>query len=261
MSCNNNPRSPWAIAAVQFVGWTGAFAAATFFMKGLMSGAIRPAEIAARLPHYRDVVVHALAVSLVAVAALAVLIAVVVLTARHGRVWLAVWWRYRRRWAEVLADHDLTTVAAGRRLVPRLLTVTSLDGADVARVRMLDGQSPQHWAGNAGNLASAFGATDGRVEPARERQELDLVFTRGGRGGGYPALSAGGAQVLTLPSAQRARRPVAIRIQAFSLQICWARVQVRAHNGQTKRFWGARGRWGRWETTQWVQHAQHGALA
>lgn len=261
---DRQPPSEWTKAAVAGVFWLSVFTGAIFVMKGFMTGSIRPAEIAAQLPHYRDVLLSALEPTLAALAAGAALIGVGLLTVRHGRTWLAVWWRYRRRWAAALAAHDLTTVKAGRREVPRLLTVTALDGADVARVRMLDGQTTQHWAGTAGNLAAAFGATDGRVHAVHDHRELDLLFTRGGRrghGGQQPALAAGGAQVLALPTAQRAQRPVAIRIRAYGLQICWARVQIQGHDGQTRRYWGARGRWTRWATRQWVSPAPQGVAA
>ncbi|WP_067904568.1 hypothetical protein [Nocardia vaccinii] len=250
---DRQPPSEWTKAAVAGVFWLAVFTVPIFVMKGFFTGAIRPADIAAQVPHYRDVLLSALVPTLAALAAGAALIGVGLLAARHGRTWVAVWWRYRRRWAHALAAHDLTTVKAGRRQVPDLLTVTALDGADVARVRMLEGQSPQHWAGNAAGLASAFGATDGRVHAVHAHRELDLMFTRDRRAGQQPALAAGGAQMLALPTAQRAQRPVAIRIRAYGLQICWARVQILGPDGQTRRYWGARGRWSRWATKQqWV---------
>ncbi|MEV4241681.1 hypothetical protein AB0J47_41785 [Nocardia sp. NPDC049737] len=254
---DRQPPSEFTQALVQGLGMLGLLAVAVFVLKGLRTGSIRPAEIAAQVPHYRDVFLDALAPTLGAVAGLVVLASVGLLMARGGRTLLAVWWRtywrYRRRWDAVMADHELTAKKAGLHEVPQLRTVTAFGSSDVVRVRMLSSQSPKDWADNVGDLATAFGATSGEVRPAEERSDIDLVFTRGGGKPTYQReLLPGGGQVIALPGmSERTKRPVAIQVKAGSLQLTWAFVRVREHNGANRRYWGVQGRrWSKWQAFQ-----------
>jgi S-DNA-T family DNA segregation ATPase FtsK/SpoIIIE len=250
------PPSPFTIAAVQGGGMLVLTVGALFFMKGLWSGAIRPAEIAAELPHWRDAVLDAVPIVLGSAAGALVLAAAALLAARHGRAlvraWVTAWWRYRRHWAAVMAREGLTE--DDRKygtLVPELRAVTTGPHADVLTVEMLPGQSPADWHRRAQRLAARFGASDAQVRLGRDvkrPEDIDLVFSRRA---GLPerlALEAPKPPVLAIPMPGSEREVVAL-VRAFSLQIVWARV-VAPGNNDRNRLLAGRVRWGvRWLVT------------
>jgi S-DNA-T family DNA segregation ATPase FtsK/SpoIIIE len=72
-------------------------------------------------------------------------------------------WFYRRRWHAVMTLAGLAPMYGGRVLLPVLGDV-HMDGAvDLVPVTLATGQSPQDYAGRAGQLAHAFGAMLCRV--------------------------------------------------------------------------------------------------
>ncbi|WP_280427845.1 hypothetical protein [Nocardia brasiliensis] len=245
-----NRPSEAKVEAIGFVLQCSGFATlglgAVSLMRGLVSGAIRPAEIAARLPHYRDVVLHALAASLVAVAALVLLVGLGVLLIRHGRAWVrsgaSVWWRYQRRWNRVVTAHGLTSTEHKRVLIPQLRAVAAGAGLDVLTVAMVPGQSPAEWDQASAKLAAAFGAASGRLRATGPNGDIDLEFARPGRGGPKVRVDAVPAPVPALLAAGKPELVATVR--AWSLQFSWAFVRVRGNDEKTSRpwFWG-RMRW------------------
>ncbi|OBA54433.1 hypothetical protein A5789_21990 [Nocardia sp. 852002-51101_SCH5132738] len=173
-------------------------------------------------------------------------IGVFLLVLRGGRAALRTWWAYRRRWAPVMVEYGLTTKVNGTLKAPRLQRITSDDAIDVLTVRMLPGQTVTDWHGKAAQLASAFGAVDGRVsfgvDPARD---VDLMLLRGGNRVGARELTAGNRPPLALPSTPIGR-PTTARLSGFALRIGMARLVVTDHHGIDHTVWGwwARGRWG-----------------
>ncbi|WP_067574437.1 hypothetical protein [Nocardia acidivorans] len=234
------PPSPFTIALVQVIGFLTLFTGAAVFMKGLYSGTIRPAEIAARFPHYRDVVLDAVPTVLGGGAAVIGSLLVLVLAAKHSRAviraWITVWWRYRRRWARVLAHQELTvTDAKHGHQVPTLRVVTTDQHADVLTVAMLPGQTPEEWHRASSALAKAFGAKHGQVRMGAD-SDIDLVLSRR-RGGqlmqkALPAPKTP-AIALTLPGTENGqpRGEAVAFVRAWTLQIGYARV-IAAHTDQ-----------------------------
>jgi hypothetical protein len=233
MSGNNferEPRNPWVVGGVLFVFWTSVFAFAGWFMKGLLTNQIHPAEFLARLPHYRDVFVHALVPTLSAVAAAAVLIGAAVVIRRLQRSWAPTAvrdsvrvWRYRRRWRATLADYGLTETEARTRrmLVPALRAVSTGPDADILTVAPLPGQSPADWDARAPRLAAALGAATGRVSGVNARGVLDLEFAR----------TAPRGLVVTVtepaPGLPGPAKPELVAIaRGWSLRISWARIRT-----------------------------------
>jgi S-DNA-T family DNA segregation ATPase FtsK/SpoIIIE len=225
----------------------------------LWSGAIRPAEIAAELPHWRDAVLDAVPIVLGSAAGVLVLAAAVLLAARHGRAlvraWVTAWWRYRRHWAAAMAREGLTEDDRTRGvMVPQLRTITTGADADVLTVEMLPGQSPADWHRRAQRLAARFGASDAHVRLGRNvkrPEDIDLVFSRRA-GSGLPerlALEAPRPPVLAIPAPAGGKREVVALVRAFSLQIVWARVVAPGNNEENRPLAG-RARWGvRWLVT------------
>ena len=173
-------------------------------------------------------------------------IGVFLLVLRGGRAALRTWWAYRRRWAPVMVESGLTTKVNGTLKAPRLQRITSDDAIDVLTVRMLPGQTVTDWHSKAAQLASAFGAVDGRVnfgvDPTRD---VDLMLLRGGNRVGARELTAGTRPPLALPSTPTAR-PTTARLSGFALRIGMARLVVTDHHGIDHTVWGwwARGRRG-----------------
>jgi hypothetical protein len=211
-----------------------------FVLRGLASGALRPAEIVARLPYYRDVVVQGLLVSLAAVAAVALLVVLGAFTVRYGRDWMASWWRYRRRWASVMAAHELTGVERKRVLIPQLRAIAAEAGTDVLTVVLLPGQSRAEWDARSDELAAAFGAYAGRVRSGADpATDIDLVLLRGRRGG--KALAGAFGPVLGLP--RSAERQLVATVRAWSCQFSWTHVRVRGHDERYRSWFAGRVRW------------------
>lgn len=229
MSRNGNGRSPWTIALVQGTGILGLFVVGIWFTTGVFKGRIHPAEYVERLPHYRDVFVHALIPTLSAAGVVAVLIAIPILYVRVRRMWAASAVsvrraRYRRQWRAVCAAHDLT--APGRNGVPGLRAIATAAHADVLTVQPLPSQSAIDWDAQAPRLARAFGASSGRVTGVDPRGTLALEFARPGSAG----LSPAGGGALTAPVDPPRSRPDLVAIRAWSVRVSWARVQVRVHD-------------------------------
>jgi hypothetical protein len=200
-------------------------------------------------------------------------VAAAILVLRHLRVLIAasvrLWWRYRRRWAVVMADHGLTAEAAGVVSVPGIVSVRTREGADVVTVRMLPGQSAGQWHDASASLAEEFGATDARVGfSGQRRTDIEIAFRRDGvrrldqrEPLALPSKIAHPLP-LRLPVPEQHTRPagdrVAVRLSGVQLQIVWARIVPQGNNGKIARplmrqRWGLRGhvRW----CTSWAAMA------
>lgn len=157
-------------------------------------------------------------------------------------------WLYRRRWAEVLGDLGLTETAGEHVRVPRIVSVIRHGDEDVVTVRMVPGQSAEHWAARAAALACEFGASSAQVHhAARPHREVVVVFNRGRSlpPPSRPMLALPAPQPhplpLALPTQQRPQpqqqpqgRPdqqVALRVVGLRLSLVWARVQRVDQNG------------------------------
>lgn len=256
-----NPPSETKVAVVKTVLQGGGMLVLTvgglFLFKGLMSGAIRPAEIAAQLPHWRDAVLAAVPVVLGSLAGVLVMAAAVLLAARHGRAlvraWVTAWWRYRRHWAAVMDREGLTEDDRKRgTLVPQLRAVAAGADADVLTVEMLPGQSPTDWHRRAQRLAARFGAADGQVRlgaDAKRPEDIDLVLSR--RLPERKALEAAKPPVLVIPAPGAGQEAMAL-VRGFSLQIVWARVVTHGKNVDNRPIAG-RVKWGvRWLSVRTV---------
>ena len=88
------------------------------------------------------------------------------------------WWRYRRRWEHVCSLHGLTAKLADRQLIPALLGVRIGDHADVLAVRVVTGQSINHWQHQADALAAAWTA-DRITITATAPGEIRITIMRG----------------------------------------------------------------------------------
>ncbi|MFD3431232.1 hypothetical protein ACFWSP_40540 [Streptomyces sp. NPDC058618] len=242
------PPSEFTQAMVQGVGMLGLITGGTFLMRGLKTGSIQPAEILESLPRYRDAFLDALAPALATVAAVLIVVGIGVLTARHGRTLLAVWWRYNRRWAQVMAAEGLVIKSAKNVRIPKLHTVVAGPDADVVTVAMLPGQSAADWDARTHSLATAFGATAGAVRYGEQDRHLDLVFSRSAEGGGRPmkALPAPTPPPLAIPiPINRPRGDRVATVRAWGLQIGWALISTPdAYGHHTTRLKGSL-RWAR----------------
>ncbi|WP_181698789.1 hypothetical protein [Nocardia sp. GTS18] len=79
------------------------------------------------------------------------------LTGRIRSRWMT-WFRYRRRWATVMAACQLTkTDNNDRVIVPALAGVRIGESLDVVKAKMLPGHSPSDWENRVEHLAHAFG--------------------------------------------------------------------------------------------------------
>ncbi|WP_162958802.1 hypothetical protein [Nocardia yunnanensis] len=253
---DRQPPSPFTVALVQCLGFFGLFLLAVFVMKGLMTGSIKPAEIAAQVPHWKDAVLEAVPTVLEGGAVVVASLLGVVLAAKHGRtflrVWITVWWRYRRRWARVLAKAELTQSDTKHgRIVPTLRQVTTDRYADVLTVAMLPGQSPDEWHQASTDLAKAFGAKTGTVRMG-SNSDIDLVLSRRGGVPDQLALPAPKppAVSITLPGADgQPKGELVAFVRAFQLQFGWARVvpvdQYECNRQISRMRWGIR-----WQTVR-----------
>ncbi|WP_330233966.1 hypothetical protein OHA40_16830 [Nocardia sp. NBC_00508] len=82
---------------------------------------------------------------------------------RRARTRFLTWYRYRRRWAKLMAACHLTIDRDDRRFIPRLLDVEIGSAVDRVRVRMLEGHCPADFENRAEHLAHAFGAMECRA--------------------------------------------------------------------------------------------------
>lgn len=256
MSNNDRePRNPWLVAAVQGAGWLGLFGAGAYVMPQMLSGEIKPADIIAEVPHWRDMLLDAVPAVLGSVAVAVVVVLAAVLLVRHGAALLNVAHntkrRYTRHWARVMADQGLTTQKQGRTEVPLLRAVAAGTDTDVLTVTLLPGQSPVEWHRRADQLAIAFGRNTGEIRTKGTGAEIDLVLSS--HGGGLPrkALTESKPPTIVIPPLQRdhPKKELVATVTGMTIQIGWARVQLHTRTGQfvsARNHWGIRGRWGRW---------------
>ncbi|WP_280466544.1 hypothetical protein [Nocardia cyriacigeorgica] len=260
MNPEREPRSEFAVAAVQGVGMLGLIGGGVFVMSGLRDGSIRPAEIAAKVPVWRDALVSALPMILGAAGAVAVLVLCAVLAVSYratlAEVGVAAWWRYRRRWAAAMADSGLTVTTKGRTEVPALRAVRRAADHDVLTVEMASGQAPADWHNRAPGLAAALGASTAHVALGATPTDIDLVLSRPGPGR-RRELAPRPSAALALPpvhTGNPARDLVALR--AGRIAFAWAFVRVTGKNGTPRRRRiVARVRW---ETMSYYGYAQVG---
>lgn len=203
-------------------------------------------------------------------------VGLVLLMVRHLRVALTgtvrTWWIYRRRWAAVLDDLELTVTgpAGTGTKVPQLRSVVRIGDADVLSVRMVRGQSAAAWHERCAELADEFGAASARVRFGdRSHRDVQIVFTRSQpRAPRREQLALPAPQphpiplALPVPAAgpqqrQRQSAPprVAVRVAGLRLQIVAAVVPPQGQNKRrpwTQRF-GVRGEL-RWNTA-WMTAA------
>lgn len=221
---DRQPPSAAAQALVQGIGMLALMAFGVFVLRGLKIGTIRPAEIVAAIPRYRDALLDAVAPTLAALAAMALIVGFGMLAARHGRTLLAVWWRYRRRWAAVMAREGLVVTAANRVQVPPVRAITAGTNADVITVSLLAGQSLADWDARRSSLAAAFGATASAVRPGDRPADIDLLFSRSHSPSGKPAgkaLMPVRPRLLSIPTSAR-EGGLAATARVWGLQIGWA---------------------------------------
>ena len=77
------------------------------------------------------------------------------------------WWCYRRHWQAVMTIAGLAPLYRGRVILPVLGKVQAGACADLVTVRLVSGQSPEAFAGQAENLAHGFGVLSCRVRTAK----------------------------------------------------------------------------------------------
>ena len=83
---------------------------------------------------------------------------------------------YRRDWRAAMKGAGLTTQDRGQERLPTLLSVTTDDGRDVIRLRMLPGQTPGDYSKVAERIAQTFDAREVRVRTVPRRAHLlDLM--------------------------------------------------------------------------------------
>lgn len=259
---DRQPPSEFTKAIVEGVGMLALIIVGMLVLSGMRSGSIRPAEIVAEIPVWRDTIMSYVPIVAGSAAALLVSVLVAVVATRYGRAMVnasaAVWWRYRRRWADAMATVGLVGKPAKKgapAALPTLRSVALGPDADVLTVTMLDGQSTDDWRHRADALARALGATSGRVRVTTSGgiADIDLILEHGGPGGGpglpepkaLPAPPSATLPGLVLDPAQASARPrqVPAAMRAWSLQIVWARIRVGEDN-ETGRWWfGGRVRW------------------
>lgn len=200
-------------------------------------------------------------------------VGVLLLLVRHLRAALAAmartYWIYRRRWAAVITELELTTTTPSGTKTPRLRSVVRIGDEDVVSVRMAQGQSAAMWHEKSAALAYEFGATSARVSFGDQPQrDIEIAFYRpqqpAPRRREQLALPAPQQHPypLTLPvpveqprQRQQARPVTAIRISGLRLQIIWAHIPRTGHDGSIIRMslrqrYGLRGelRWATWAT-------------
>jgi S-DNA-T family DNA segregation ATPase FtsK/SpoIIIE len=177
------------------------------------------------------------------------LFAVSALRARFPRVfwvlfgWPVLWWRMRRTWRDLAVECDLTTsrrpnsavlgdlVVKGKALqqiFPRLWIGLPRSYRVTARVRLLPGQTPEHYEKSAGALEHAWRVHAVRVSsPERGRVEL-LAVVRDPISEVIAPAGNGSAEVKQGPSIprQRDRRGGAERLAPVPSVASMLRVQV-----------------------------------
>jgi hypothetical protein len=205
---------------------------------------------------------------LFALAGVLAVLGVLVVTVRHFRAaitaWLVTWWRYRRRWAHVLHDLELTTAEAGAVIVPDIESVTSTGDYDVVRVRMLPGQSAGQWHDLSADLAEEFGAEEARVRLTKRRDRIEIVFVRdAGKPPTREPLALPAPQPHPLPlrfpipqESQAEPDQVAVRLRGVQLQLIWARTYAHGRKDVRAPF----GRWGIWGRVRWASQCAQVAI-
>jgi hypothetical protein len=154
-------------------------------------------------------------------------------------------WHYRRRWNAVMHRNDLTVETDDDRvLVPRLRSVRTGPDYDLVQVRMAHGQVPIDFHAKAERLAQEFGAAEMQVQMDRSAPLTNIALMFSHRPRPRP-----GQKVLQMPVRPH-REPVQARTQQASIQIDWARIRFRDHQGnRLPGLWGLRVKWsGSWAT-------------
>lgn len=239
------PPSEFAKALVQGIGMLALIALGAVVLRGLRTGAIVPSEVFTTASAWMATAKAAAPAVAMGAAGVVLAVAAAVLALRHGRqavrAWLAAWWRYRRRWAAVMASQGLTVTDRQMVRVPRLRAVDSTPGADVLTVTLPRGQSATDWHHRAPSLAEEFGVTTVRVQlPSRRggKGDIDLLLERGTRALALPAgRPLEGSIPVLLPASAR------VRALSLSLQILSARLDIPG-SIDTYRVITARFRWG-----------------
>ncbi|WP_068021487.1 FtsK/SpoIIIE domain-containing protein [Nocardia mexicana] len=121
-----------------------------------------------------------------------------------GRIRQQYWsyYRYRRRWKTLTANHGLTAVLDRGVLTPRLEKVVIGDVADELTVRLLEGQTVQDWARQSDALRHALRAVGVRVRSAESQFVRLQVIHR---------------DVLTEPIPLPRREPVNVDVEALTI--------------------------------------------
>jgi hypothetical protein len=187
-------------------------------------------------------------------------VALLLVVVGHVRVWLVgamrSYWLYRRRWAVVLEDLELTQAKGEQTRVPRLVSVQRHGEQDAVTVRMLPGQSAVLWHERAAALAEEFGAGWARVSFGKTHREIVVVFDRR-RTPWHEQLALPARQPhplpLSMPSEQhehRAGPQMAMRMSGVQVRIVWARAWRTGENGRMVRIVHG-GRFGRWGDMRW----------
>lgn len=78
--------------------------------------------------------------------------------ARPVRQQFQMWWRYTRTWEKVCALHGLTASHQDRTLIPRVGSIWIGNHADVIDLRLITGQSVDHWQKRTRELAATWRA-------------------------------------------------------------------------------------------------------
>ncbi|GAA4200628.1 FtsK/SpoIIIE domain-containing protein [Actinocatenispora rupis] len=77
------------------------------------------------------------------------------------------WWLYRRGWESTMRGSGLAVSYGSVQHWPPMLSVKSSPAGDVVRVRLLRGQTPEHWTKKSAELAYSFGTRLCRVFSGR----------------------------------------------------------------------------------------------
>jgi S-DNA-T family DNA segregation ATPase FtsK/SpoIIIE len=96
--------------------------------------------------------------------------------ARPVRQQFQMWWRYTRTWEKVCALHGLTARHQDRTLIPRVGSIWIGKHADVIDLRLITGQSVDHWQKRTRELAAAWRAERVKVR-ATAPGEIRITIT------------------------------------------------------------------------------------
>ncbi|MEV6281027.1 hypothetical protein [Nocardia sp. NPDC051832] len=138
----------------------------------ILSYPMWPADLGNRLT---DAAVAALFGAAVVIAAILATLAMLAFIRGRGLRWL----RLRRRWQRAVIDAGLGVERPGEVRLPELISVNSGHAAEVARIRMLDGQTPANFAAALHGLARSLGVQTAHLRLVANRPtQIDLLLTR-----------------------------------------------------------------------------------